>query len=203
MTGTLHVIQGIDVPDTTEVCVKHYTEAISLFSKIILGKWDSRFSQVEITALMEMNRMANYITFYGLQHQLLNLCDKQFLSSMHVDLRLCIMWDTDMTDVELEVLEPSGERCTTFHNKTTSGGMLSRNFSHGYGPMEYLLRHAQPGYYKIYVKLFSSMNKYTGTTVLLWVYTHFGDPNKEELQLSTFRLEKDREERHVAEVYFY
>jgi len=147
--------------------------------------------------------MANYIQFYGLQHQLLNLCDGRLLCPANVDLRVCVMWDTDMTDVELEIVEPSGEKCYTFNNKTAFGGMISRNFSHGYGPQEYLLRQAQNGKYQIWAKLFSSMSKYTGTTCLVWIYTHFGDPKKEEVKLQTLRMEKDREAVLVGEVVFF
>jgi len=202
LNGILPVVPVLDPLEPVEVAVKHYTEAIQLFNKILNGKWDARFAQIEIPALMEMNRMANYINFYGLQHQLLNLCDGRLLANLNVDLRVCIMWDTDMTDVELEVLEPSGEKCYSFNNKTSLGGMTSRNFTHGYGPQEYLLRCAQAGSYIVSVKLYSSMSKYTGTTVLLWVWTNYGDPKKERKELVVRRLEKDREHHPICKIMF-
>jgi len=112
LTGVLPIVPGLDAIDPLEISKKHYTEAISLFQKILLGKWDARFAQVEVSSVMEMNRMANYITFHGLYHQLLSLCDARFLSPINVDLRVFIMWDTDMTDVELEITEPSGKNAT-------------------------------------------------------------------------------------------
>ena len=33
----------------------------------------------------------------------------------------------------------------SFRNKSDIGGMTSRNFTHGYGPVEYLLRTAAKG----------------------------------------------------------
>jgi len=125
---------------------------------------------------MEYNRLASYITFFHLDHKLLSFCDRRLFSPIQVDLRVCIFWDTDMTDVELEIIEPNGEKCYSFHNKTKSGGMLSRNFTHGYGPQEYLIRSAEPGQYLIGVRLFSSMSKYSGTTILLWITTFYGEP---------------------------
>ena len=42
-------------------------------------------------------------------------------------------------DVSLQVMEPSGEVCSPFHNHTRSGGVLSRDFTSGYGPVVYSL----------------------------------------------------------------
>jgi ATP-dependent RNA helicase DHX57 len=41
--------------------------------------------------------------------------------------------------------EPTGETCYSFHNKTSSGGMLSKDFTGGYGPEEYSIRYAPKG----------------------------------------------------------
>jgi len=41
--------------------------------------------------------------------------------------------------------EPSGMEVNSFRNKSDIGGMTSRNFTHGYGPVEYLLRTAAKG----------------------------------------------------------
>ena len=57
-----------------------------------------------------------------------------------VDLRVVMGWDRDLTDVDLIIVEPSGEECYSYNNHTAIGGMLSRDFTHGYGPEEYLVR---------------------------------------------------------------
>jgi len=180
---------------------KNYAEAIELFQKVLLGNWDARLAQVEVTALMELNRLANYVNWHGFG-VLLNEVDSRFISPVQVDLRITIVWDTDMTDVELHVIEPSGEECYSFHNKTASGGTMSRNFTHGYGPQEYLVRQAQTGTYHVNVKLFSSMQKYTGTTILVHITCYSGYPNKEEQFFYTVRLESDKEIHKVAQVDF-
>eukprot|EP01124_Arcella_intermedia_P021407 TRINITY_DN2998_c0_g1_i4.p1 TRINITY_DN2998_c0_g1~~TRINITY_DN2998_c0_g1_i4.p1 ORF type:complete len:2001 (-),score=648.20 TRINITY_DN2998_c0_g1_i4:83-6085(-) len=187
-------------PDVVAIAKKQYSEAAQLFNKIFEKKWDSRFAQIELTAIEEMNRMVSYLEFFGLQHDLIHLLDTRLVAPVSVDLRVCVMWDTDMTDVELEVVEPSGERCYTFNNKTTSGGMISRNFSHGYGPQEYLLRSAPPGKYTINVKLFSSMSKVTGTTVWVWIWTNFAQPKLERRYIHGVRMEKDRTSKQVATI---
>ena len=42
-------------------------------------------------------------------------------------------------DVEMIVSEPKEEICSVYHNHTTSGAILSREFTGGYGPVEYLV----------------------------------------------------------------
>jgi tetratricopeptide (TPR) repeat protein len=48
--------------------IERYTEAIQLLTKVILGKWDARFHQIQITALADLNRLVNFTKFYGLNH---------------------------------------------------------------------------------------------------------------------------------------
>ena len=43
---------------------------------------------------------------------------------MKIDLRVVLVWDTDMTDVELHVTEPNGEICNVFNNLTTNGSFI-------------------------------------------------------------------------------
>ena len=58
-------------------------------------------------------------------------------------------WHADNTDIDLWVTEPSGEKAFYEHNRTTIGGLVSRDFTQGYGPEEYLVRRAAHGTYKI------------------------------------------------------
>jgi len=107
-----------------------------------------------------------------------------------------------MTDLELHVIEPSQETCYSFHNKTRSGGMLSRNFTKGYGPEEYMIRNALPGEYKIMIKLFNSFSRYTGTTAQVRIWTHFNHPLEEIETVYTVRLHKDGDLHPVGVVTF-
>jgi len=203
LTGVLPLPteEGEEV-DIEAVAKKNYKEAIKLLKDVVLRKWDARFVQVEIVAIMEMCRLAKFVTFHGYSHELLQDVDGRLLAPIELDLRVVAVWDTDMTDVELMVEEPSGEKCYSFNNKTASGGMMSRNFTHGYGPQEYLVRNALEGTYKISVKLFSSMSKYTGTTISVKIFAHFGDAKKEQEKVFSLRLQKDSQTQQVAEVTF-
>jgi len=150
---------------------------------------------------MELNNLAQNVQFHGLYHEILPFADTRLFCPMKLDLRVVIIWDTDMTDVGIEVMEPSGDKCYAFNNKT-SDGMLSRDFTHGYGPQEYLLKTARPGTYKIFVNLNSSMQKYTGTTIFVQITTHFGSVEKERKYCTSIQLHNDNQKHLVAKVVF-
>jgi len=149
---------------------------------------------------MDLNRLVNFATHYGVHQKLMGDVDHRLSSPINTDIRVELTWDTDMTDVELTVKEPSGEECLSFHNKTALGGMMSRNFTHGYGPVEYLLRTAATGTYEVAIQLYSSMRKVTGTTVMVKIWTHFADPLKERESVYSVRLENDRDTHAIAKI---
>ena len=68
--------------------------------------------------------------------------DKRLIKPIDCDMRITMTWDADNTDIDLHVIEPSGERAFYGHNRTTIGGRVSRDFTQGYGPEEYMLRKA-------------------------------------------------------------
>jgi hypothetical protein len=178
-------------------------ESVKLLNDVVLKKWDVRFSQVEVVALMDLNRVVAIIKSLNLEHTLglANLVDARVISlQMPVDLRIQIQWDTDMTDVELTVTEPSGERCNSIHNKTTSGGMMSRDFTHGYGPVEYLTRFACNGHYTASIKLFHALEMKSGTTVLVRVWTDYGRPASEREYHFIGRLNKAKQSLSVVDI---
>jgi Ca-activated chloride channel family protein len=120
---------------------------------------------------------------------------------MDLDLHVMIRWDTDLTDMEIVVTEPSGEVCNSFHNKTKTG-MLSRNFTCGYGPQEYCCRTAQPGRYKIEVRLYGAPPAAPPTTVTVRVTTDWGRPVTQVEEYHVVRLNKVKETVHIMDVNF-
>jgi uncharacterized protein YfaP (DUF2135 family) len=67
-----------------------------------------------------------------------------------------ITWNTDNTDVDLHVIEPSGEECFYRHRDTRSGGSLTQDVTQGYGPEMYVLRDAPRGNYDIRAHYYAS-----------------------------------------------
>ncbi|MBW2455555.1 MAG: DUF2135 domain-containing protein, partial [Deltaproteobacteria bacterium] len=96
------------------------------------------------------------------------------------DLVVMITWNTDNTDVDLHVIEPSGEECYYSHPQTESGGKITKDVTQGYGPEMYTLRRAPAGRYRIRVKYFASdaARMGTRTKVHVTVIERFGRPNE-------------------------
>jgi len=180
-----------------------YVRAIKLLGEVVMGEWDGRFPEIEVIALEEANRMIAVLDRDpGFGHPAVPI-DARLRKPLDVDVRIALTWDTDQTDVDLWVVEPSGERCFYSHALTTIGGMISRDFTGGYGPEEYLVRRASRGEYQIKANFYGSRSQtLTGpTTVQATVITNFGRPNEERRAL-TLRLATAREVVDVGTVRF-
>jgi len=112
-------------------------------------------------------------------------------------------WDTDNTDVDLHVFEPTGEECFFSNSLTRIGGKLSRDFRHGYGPEEYSIKQAMPGKYVVKAKYFAShQQSLTGaTTLLLYIYNFYGTPLQQK-EVVTLRLNANKEIIQVCDLEF-
>jgi uncharacterized protein YfaP (DUF2135 family) len=129
--------------------------------------------------------------------------DPRLRKLLDVDVRIVLTWDTDNTDMDLWVTEPSGERCYYSHALTMAGGMLSRDFTAGYGPEEYLIHRALPGEYRIQAHYYGTRAQTLAgpTTLQATVITNFGRPN-ETRQAMTLRLTDPKELIDVGRVTF-
>ena len=109
------------------------------------------------------------------------------------------------TDIDLHVHEPDGNHVYYGNRYPRSGGILSRDFRHGYGPEEYIIREAQEGRYDIRAKYFSNhrQDRAGGTTLLLTVSTNFGRPSKDTTSMVALRLSENKESIAVGSVRFY
>ena len=129
--------------------------------------------------------------------------DERLIKHLDLDIRIVMTWDADLTDMDLWVTEPSGEKAIYSHPLTTIGGKVSRDFTQGYGPEEYLLRRAMPGLYKIETNFFGSTAQELigAVTLQVDVFTHYGRPD-EERQSITLRLKDAKETISVADIRF-
>jgi len=186
-----------------------YQQALDLLWKVIIGQWDARFDEIELTVLFELNRLLYLATTHKITLKLPSLLsqspnNKKFLSSsssVAVDLRISMAWDTDDTDIDLHVIEPTGEECCFQRKQTAHGGMLSRDFTRGYGPEEYILKKGFNGMFKIRAKYYASHKQSLsgGTTILLSIFTKYA-MKEEECKVVTLRLQESKDLIDVAEV---
>jgi uncharacterized protein YfaP (DUF2135 family) len=72
-----------------------------------------------------------------------------------VDVKVVLTWDTDKTDVDLHVVDPSGEEVNYTHRESKLGGKLDNDVTTGFGPETFTLANAIPGDYQIRAKYYS------------------------------------------------
>jgi len=177
---------GLAAAGDADRALSDYRRSLELLHKVVMNQWD-RFDEIEVIALMEANRL---LAKLGTQDSALRtLFDPRLVKLLDPDVRIVMTWDTDNTDIDLHVTEPSGETCVYDHNRTTIGGALSKDFTQGYGPEEYVLRKAMPGQYKIQAHFFGNRDQqFVGpTTVQATIITHFGRAD-EKREAITLRL---------------
>ena len=127
--------------------------------------------------------------------------DAAYRRDLPVKLRIAIGWDTDMTDIDIHVLEPNGEEAFYQNRRTAEGGFVSEDVTTGYGPEEYLKKDLEEGVYKILTNYYASrQTALTGaTTVTATVYTDWGTA-QEKRRILTLRLDKPKEKHLIGEV---
>jgi Ca-activated chloride channel family protein len=171
--------------------------AAELLYEVVQREWD-RFPEIEVIALMELNRLLHKAGQAGVE---MPLIDQRLVKHLDLDLRISMGWDADLTDVDLHVWEPTGDHAYYGAPNSPQGGLVSLDFRQGYGPEEYVLRKAMPGDYEIKAHYYGSHQQTLmgACTVLVTVFTDYGRP-QEKRQLLTLRLDKPSQEVSVGKI---
>ena len=170
-------------------------QALSLLNEVVVRPWDGRFPEVETIVLMEANRIAARAKANPhIAALVTDPIDSRLTQNLPCDLRILLTWNTDETDQDLWVIEPTGEKCFYAFNRTRIGGRLSHDFTQGYGPEEYLLKKSIPGKYKIQTNYYGQHSPALdgGTTVQATVITNWGRPT-EKRQYLTVRVNQAKD----------
>ncbi len=188
--------------------------AVDMLYDLVLRPWP-RFPEVELIALAELNAIA---AAPGLFVRIPNLSgvelrpkrrtysvdtsriDPRLRHNLPLDLRAVLSWDTDNTDIDLWVTDPSGEPAYFGRPLTRQGGRLSQDATGGYGPEEFSLRRAMPGTYRVEVQFYGHRQQVVSaaTTVQLVLSTGFGTPRQVDRRV-TLRLRDPRDRVLVGE----
>ncbi len=168
--------------------------------KIASKAWDSRYDEIQQTALNDMNSI---IARTGVRQIDTKKIDSRLIENFDCDIRVVLTWNTDDCDIDLWVTDPSGEKCFYGHKQTVQGGRMSRDFTQGYGPEEFCLRTATKGKYKIEANYFGTrkQNVLQPVTVQAEVYTNFGRANQKR-EVLTLQLADVRGTFLVGEIDF-
>ena len=112
------------------------------------------------------------------------------------DMTVVLTWDTDGTDVDLHVVDPTGTETYYGNRNNDIGANLDQDVTSGYGPETFTLANAIDGTYEVRAKYYSDNGK-PQTFVRVDVILYEGTDREERL---TFRgvLEKTDEVVHIA-----
>jgi uncharacterized protein YfaP (DUF2135 family) len=86
-----------------------------------------------------------------------------------LDLKITLSWDTNFTDLDLHVKEPSGEEVSYEHNFSKAGATLTQDNTSGFGPEIYRLRSAAQGEYLISLSYYSKDSTSANADSTAWV----------------------------------
>ncbi len=150
--------------------------AIALLWTVASGEWHGRFPDIEVIALHELNDVlagadpaqTRGVAALGIPRGLLGPVD--------TGLRVIMTWDADNTDIDLWVIDPTGEETYYGRNRSRAGGHVSRDFTQGYGPEVYTIARPLPGTYRVRAHYFGDRRQsLTGpVTVQIEFQTGFG-----------------------------
>jgi hypothetical protein len=185
--------------DLALVCtaLKQHQRAVDLLWEVVAQAWDGRFPEIEMIALGELNSI---VATCGEKLDLSRI-DARFLKNLPVGLRVILTWDTDACDIDLWVNDPNGEQAIYSHPRTVQGGRMSRDFTGGYGPEEFLLRNPKPGKYGIKINYYGDRRQSAlgPVTAQIRLITGFGTAAEKEQRL-TLRLSEKQETMPVGEI---
>ncbi len=153
------------------------------------GNWNSRFGDIDLVALGELDAIA------ALHEVDLSSVDERLRRNLPLDVRVALAWDTDGTDIDLWVKDPNGEWVSYGHRLGRQGGQNSPDVTQGYGPEVFSLRKAVPGMYEVHARYFASHRQALGntTSVMMRLTTGFGTPNEKHRDV-ILRLEAARDD---------
>lgn len=175
---------------------KQWQKAVDHLHDVVIRPWHGRFPEIELTALDELNAI---VATAGKPVDT-NRIDARLLRNLPVDLRVALSWDADNTDIDLWVTDPNGEKAYYGNRFTYQGGRMSMDYTGGYGPETFSLKHAKPGKYKVEANFYGHNQQIVAgaTTLQLKLTTRFGTREQQE-QTVTLRLKGRSEVVQVGE----
>lgn len=171
--------------------------AVDALWQVVVRPWHGRFPDVEQIALAELNA----IVARSPVRPDTSAFDPRLLRNLPVGLRITLSWDADNTDIDLHVDDPRGEEAYYGNPLTGQGGRMSRDFTGGYGPEEFVLRQPAAGKYTVHTRYFGDRSQTVGngTTLQVRISTGFGT-KKQKDEVLTVRLTRPSDRVEIGEV---
>jgi hypothetical protein len=185
------------------------TDLAMIYYEIVLNAtWDNRYldvkkivgvEYVDLLRRIERGELSSHAREYAVA-RLETMRGRVPVS--RADLVITMMWNTDRTDVDLHVIEPTGEECYFEHPRTRMGGRMTRDVTEGFGPEMYTLEQAKAGDYRVLANYFGSDTNRSKvrSKVYITIYRNYGDPKRQWVEKKTITLAKQKEKRELVVV---
>lgn len=188
-------------PAATAAARADFARAISLLTDVIMTPWDDNWDGIEMVSLMEANRLIpKYRALGGTKVPL----DPRLIALLDVDLRIVIEWNSDDTDIDLWVIEPTRHKAFYSNQRTRIGGHMSDDMTNGFGPEEYFIRRAMTGTYTVRADVYrnDAINPNGAARMTAHLIRDFGRRSeKDEVIDIELMPNQDRGERLIGRVY--
>ncbi|MCA9576040.1 MAG: VWA domain-containing protein [Myxococcales bacterium] len=176
-----------------------------LFEAALAGQWDGRFRGVMTVVQEEYALFAHALIQAQPESPLARwLRDRQQALSLRVpegDLRVTMTWNTDNTDIDLWVTDPSGERCYYGHRDTAAGGHLLDDVTQGFGPERFQLERAPHGEYHVQAHYYGNNgNRLVADTYVTLTIAQYVGTRQQRITRHVVRLERAGDQVTVARV---
>jgi hypothetical protein len=170
--------------------------------------WDSRFGAFRSVAAMDYRRLLRRIERGELRTSL-----PEFAAARRAALEeefgtgapglvVVLTWNTDRTDVDLHVTDPTGDECSYQQAVTATGGSITADVTQGFGPEMFVLPTPRPGAYVIDVHAYASDRNRASlrSKVLVTAYQDWGT-SRERVVRRTVDLREGKQRETVAVVH--
>ncbi len=183
----------IEAARTFEMLGMH-RQAVICYEVACSGNWDRRFNglrEVILEEYGEFKARTRLGSVRGLDDAWISELTPSPANMAPVALSVTVTWNTDNTDVDLWVIEPSGEKVLYDHPRSASGAVLSCDFREGYGPERYKSGRLVPGTYRVFLNYYAGNVNRMGesTNALVRIATHAGLP-QEKVRWAAVLLDK-------------
>ena len=173
-----------------------YTEALALYKKIIESTWyrTHEFSGLSQILVEEYNNLI-------LKSKTTSQLPPALKDNLDMDLRIVVSWDTDMTDLDLHVIQPDKEKVYYGNKISKAGGRMSNDFTRGLGPETYCIRYALPGEYTVYGNVYGANALFFNgqISVKVDIYLNYGRPNQIH-KSTTVKITEIRKDIELAKI---
>ncbi len=178
---------------------QHFQYAIENYFRAAMGSDDAP-EGLPIVALTEMNRLMPIARQRGAD---LSEVDSDFLATQLYDIRVMLSWSNNMTDLDLHVIEPSGNVVYYRNPNSDIGGKLPYDNTSGFGPEVYLLKNAVNGTYMVEAEYYSngSVEAFGPVTLVFDLYINYGKKN-EQHKTTSVRLNTEKQRIKIGSFTF-